>query len=97
MVLALEYLEQGIKLSTRNQYARVYHIWSNFCSENGLPEFGALVMKTDQSLSKVTMLSAAIANEHRIRLSPSPTSHESISKLFRGFKIVSTLWPLPHT
>ena len=97
MVLASEYLEQSVKPSTRNQYARVYHIWSNFCSENGLPEFGAghealaaclsLVMKTDQSLSKVTMLSAAIANEHRIRLRPSPTSHESISKLFRGFKL----------
>ena len=33
------------------------------------------------------MLSAAIANEHRIRLKASPTTHESISKLFRGFKM----------
>ena len=79
------------------QYARVYHVWTNFCAENNLPEFEAghealaaclsLVMKKDCSLSKVTMLSAAIANEHRIRLKPSPTTHESISKLFRGFKL----------
>ena len=43
------------------------------------------------------MLSAAIANEHRIRLKTSPTSHESISKLFRGFKLsqVSTHTRVP--
>ena len=79
------------------QYARVYHLWTDFCAENNLPEFEAghealaaclsLVMKNDRSLSKVTMLSAAIANEHRIRLKPSPTTHESISKLFRGFRL----------
>ncbi len=34
------------------------------------------------------MLSAAIANEHRLHLKPSPTTHESISKLFRGFKLL---------
>ncbi len=33
------------------------------------------------------MLSAAIANEHRIRMKISPTTHESISKLFRGFQL----------
>lgn len=33
------------------------------------------------------MLSAAIANEHRIHLKTSPTAHESISKLFRGFRL----------
>ena len=32
------------------------------------------------------MLSAAIANEHRIRMLPSPTTHETISTLFRGFR-----------
>ena len=47
-------------------------------------------MEQSQSLSKVSMLSAAIANEHRIRMQPSPTNHESISKLFRGFKLCHT-------
>jgi hypothetical protein len=42
-----------------------------------------------KSLSAVTMLSAAIANEHRIHLKPSPTNHECISKLFKGFKLSS--------
>ncbi len=32
------------------------------------------------------MLRAAIANEYRIRILPSPTTHETISLLFRGFK-----------
>lgn len=32
------------------------------------------------------MLSAAIANEYRIRMLPSPTTHETISTLFRGFR-----------
>lgn len=32
------------------------------------------------------MLSAAIANEYRVRMLPSPTTHESISLLFRGFR-----------
>lgn len=46
----------------------------------------SLVMMRDQSYSKVVMLSAAIANEHRIRMLPSPTTHETISTLFRGFR-----------
>ena len=78
------------------QYDRVYGIWSDFCRDNNLPEFGAdhkqlaaclsLVMMQDQSYSKVVMLSAAIANEYRIRMLPSPTTHETISTLFRGFR-----------
>ncbi len=40
------------------------------------------------SYSKVVMLSAAIANEHRIRMLPSPTTHETISALFKGMKNV---------
>jgi hypothetical protein len=69
----------------------------DFCEENGLEEFEAghealasclsLVMDQSKSLSKVSMLSAAVANEHRIRLKNSPTNHESISKLFRGFRL----------
>ena len=43
-------------------------------------------MMQDGSYSKVVMLSAAIANEHRIRMLPSPTTHETISHLFRGFR-----------
>ena len=35
------------------------------------------------------MLSAAIANEHRRNLKPSPTTHECISQLFRGFKLTN--------
>ena len=44
-------------------------------------------MDQSKSLSKVAMLSAAVANEYRIRMKISPTTHESISKLFRGFKL----------
>jgi hypothetical protein len=79
------------------QYDRVYKIWIDFCAENGLNEFDAghesvasclsLVMSESGSISKVSMLSAAIANEHRIRMKISPTTHESISKLFRGFHL----------
>ena len=90
--LAHQYLASGVKPSTRNQYVRVYSTWRNFCAENNLPEFDAghealasclsLVMDESKSLSKVVMLSAAIANEHRIRMKKSPTVHESISLLF---------------
>jgi hypothetical protein len=76
----------------------VYDLWREFCQRNELPEFGAdheqvaaclsLVMIKDKSYSKVVMLSAAIANEHRIRMLPSPTTHETISTLFRGFRNV---------
>ncbi len=61
-----------------------------------MEEFGAsheqlaaclsLVMMRDKSYSKVVMLSAAVANEYRIRMLPSPTTHETISTLFRGFQ-----------
>lgn len=74
----------------------MYDIWREFCQRNKLPEFGAgheqlaaclsLVMMRDNSYSKVVMLSAAIANEYRIRMLPSPTTHETISTLFRGFR-----------
>ena len=74
----------------------MYLIWQKFCNENSLPEFEAghealaaclsLVMK-EGSLSKVTMLAAAIANEHRIHLKSSPTRHESIAQLFRAFRL----------
>jgi hypothetical protein len=60
------------------QYDRVYKIWIDFCAENGLNEFDAghesvtsclsLVMSESGSISKVSMLSAAIANEHHIRM-----------------------------
>ena len=75
----------------------MYQIWSDFCVTNGLDEFNAghealasclsLVMDQSKSLAKVSMLSAAVANEHRIRMKNSPTNHESITKLFRGFKL----------
>jgi hypothetical protein len=74
-------------------------VWKEFCDDNGLPEFEAgyqalaaclsLVMDHTNSYSAVSMLSAAIANEHRIHLKPSPTNHECISKLFRGFKLAN--------
>ena len=61
-----------------------------------MPDFGgdpkplsaylSLVMAEDESYSKVEMLRAAIANEYRIRMLPSPTTHETISLLFRGFR-----------
>lgn len=61
-----------------------------------MPEFKAdhkalaaclsLLMLKGGSYSKVVMLSAAIANEYRIRMLPSPTTHETISLLFRGFR-----------
>jgi hypothetical protein len=78
------------------QNRRVYDIWRTFCQRNNLPEFGAghepltaclsLVTMQGKSNAKVVMLSAAIANEHRIRMLPSPTTHETISFLFRGFR-----------
>ena len=78
------------------QYDKVYNIWRDFCQNNNVPEFKAdhkalaaclsLLMLQDGSYSKVVMLSAAIANEYRIRMLPSPTTHETISLLFRGFR-----------
>ena len=74
----------------------MYDIWRSFCRDNNIPEFGndhgplaaclSLVMMQDESYSKVEMLRAAIANEYRIRMLPSPTTHETISLLFRGFR-----------
>lgn len=74
----------------------MYDVWRDFCQRNELEEFGAgheqlaaclsLVMMRDKSYSKVVMLSAAVANEYRIRMLPSPTTHETISTLFRGFR-----------
>lgn len=94
--LAKEYLTRRIKPSTKSHYDRVYQIWQNFCSENNLQEFEAghealasclsLVMKDSGSLGKVTMLSAAIANEYRRNLKTSPTEHRCISDLFKGFR-----------
>ena len=101
LVSAQKYLSNSLKPSTRNQYSRVYSVWQEFCRDNGLPEFDAgyealasclsLVMDQSNSYSSVSMLSAAIANEHRIHLKPSPTNHECISKLFRGFKLSNQL------
>jgi hypothetical protein len=39
-----------------------------------------------ESYAKVEMFRAAIANEYRIRMLPSPTTHEAISVLFRGLR-----------
>ena len=39
------------------------------------------------SLAKVSMLAAAVANEHRAHLKNSPTSHESSAQLFRSFRL----------
>lgn len=96
LVEAQKFLRKSVKPSTRLQYDRIYQIWKDFCAENDLPELEAgheavasclsLVMK-EGSLSKVSMLSAAIANEHRIHLKTSPTTHESISQLFRAFRL----------
>lgn len=93
---AQEYLSAGVKDSTRSQYDRVYKIWQDFCLEHDFPEFGvdytavasclSLEMKSSGSYAKVSMLSAAIANEYRRHLLPSPTTHECISQLFRGFR-----------
>lgn len=79
------------------QYGRVYDIWRSFCRENGVAEFGedhkplvaclSLVMIESGSYAKVEMLRAAIAHEYRIRMLSSPTTHETISVLFRGFRI----------
>ena len=41
----------------------------------------------EKSLSTVSMLAAAIANEHRANFKTSPTSHESIAQLFRAFRL----------
>ena len=96
LVEAEKFLKKSVKQSTRNQYDRVYQIWKDFCQENKLSEFEAghealasclsLVM-LEGSLAKVSMLSAAIANEHRAHLKTSPTSHESIAQLFRAFRL----------
>ena len=93
---AKTFLKNSVKPSTRTQYDKVYQIWKNFCEENNLPEFEAgheavaaclsNVMR-EGSLSKVSMLAAAIANEHRANLKNSPTSHESIAQLFRAFRL----------
>ncbi|XP_032794773.2 uncharacterized protein LOC116931313 [Daphnia magna] len=90
------YLSKSVRDSTKQQYNRVYEIWAAFCQENGIPEFGAdhkqlaaclsLVMLRDGSYSKVVMLSSVIAHEYRVRMLPSPTVHETISLLFRGFR-----------
>ena len=95
-VVAQVFLRKSVKPATRTQYDRVYKIWQDFCSENDFSEFDAgheavasclsLVM-LEGSLSKVSMLAAAIANEHRIQLKASPTKHESISQLFRAFRL----------
>ena len=73
LVEAAKFLQKSVKPSTRTQYDRIYRIWRDFCAENDLPELEAgheavaaclsLVMK-EGSLSKVSMLAAAIANEH---------------------------------
>lgn len=90
------YLSKSLKDSTKQQYTRVYDIWTDFCKKNGVPEFGAdheqlaaclsLVMLEDGSYPKVVTLSAAIAHEYRTRMLQSPTTHETISLLFRGFR-----------
>ena len=96
LVEAKKFLRKSVKPATRNQYDRIYRIWKDFCSENNFLELEAgheavasclsLVM-LEGSLSKVSMLAAAIANEHRIHLKTSPTTHESISQLFRAFRL----------
>ncbi len=96
LVEAKKFLRKSVKPSTRSQYDRIYQIWKEFCADNDLQELEAghealasclsLVMK-EGSLSKVSMLAAAIANEHRINLKTSPTTHESISQLFRAFRL----------
>ena len=43
-------------------------------------------MLQSESYSKVEMLRAAIAHEYRVRMLPSPTTHEAISLMFRGFR-----------
>ena len=90
------YLSKSIKDSTKQQFTRVYDIWTEFCKQNNVPEFGAnhkqlaaclsFVMLQDGSYSKVVALSAAIAHEYRKRMLQSPTTHETISLLFRGFR-----------
>ena len=46
----------------------------------------SLVMVQSESYAMVEMLRAAVANEYRIRMLPSPTAHETISLMFRGFR-----------
>ncbi len=46
----------------------------------------SFVMMQSGSYAKVELLRAAIAHEYRIRMLSSPTTHEAISVLFRGFK-----------
>ncbi len=43
-------------------------------------------MLKNGSYSKVVTLNAAIAHEYRVQMLPSPTVHETISLLFRGFR-----------
>ena len=62
---------------------RIGRVWSQ---HEQLAACLSLVMMRDKSYSKVVMLSAAVANEYRIRMLPSPTTHETISTLFRGFR-----------
>nr|CAH0103892.1 unnamed protein product [Daphnia galeata] len=71
----------------------VLMILRNFCRDNDVPELEtdhtplvaclSLVMMQDESYSKVEMLRAAVANEYRIRMLSSPTTHETVSLLFR--------------
>lgn len=78
------------------QNERIYDIWRSFCLENDVAEFGedhkplvaslSFVMIQSGSYAKVEMLRAAIAHEYRIRMLSSPTTHDTISVLFRGFK-----------
>jgi hypothetical protein len=78
------------------QYDRICDIWRSFCRENDVVEFGedhkplvaclSFVMIQSGSYAKVGMLRAVIAHEYRIRMLSSPTTHEKISVLFRGFK-----------
>nr|CAH0103480.1 unnamed protein product [Daphnia galeata] len=91
-VAARYYLSKSVKDSSKQQYTRVYDIWTDFCQWNGLPKFGqlaaclSLVMLEDGSYSKVVTLSAATAHKYRFRMLQSQTPHETISLLFCGFR-----------
>ncbi|EFX66974.1 hypothetical protein DAPPUDRAFT_262309 [Daphnia pulex] len=75
-------LLKSVRDSTEQQYDRDRDIWRTFCQRNNLPEFGAgheplaaclsLMKMQEKSYAKVVMLSAAIANEHRNRILPTP-------------------------
>ena len=43
-------------------------------------------MMEEESYANVEMVGAAVANEYRIRMLPSSTTHETISLLFCGFR-----------